>query len=69
MKNWISVKDKIPNEDVSVLVLQDGNSVCKNLVIQASLFQGNWYPDHLDGLIDLDDALEVEFWTPLPVGY
>lgn len=60
---WISVKDQLPKEETSVLVLQKGNDVCEYLVIQAQMYQGDWYADHENGLIEFHDALDVEYWT------
>lgn len=66
MSNWIDVNDRLPSEDESVLVLQKGNDVCGQLVLQASIFEGQFYADHMDGLIDYDDSLTVNLWQPLP---
>lgn len=62
---WLDVKDSLPNEDVSLLVLLSGNDVCETLIMQCSLFQGNFYPDHLNGLIDLDDAVFPLHWAKI----
>lgn len=69
MIEWIDVKDRLPEEGVSVIVLQEGNSVCNHLLLQASLFEGRWYADHMDANIDDGDALDVDFWYPLPKEY
>lgn len=63
---WISVEDKLPDEEVSVLVIQDGNHVCNYLILQAQIFEGFWYADHENGIIDFHSALNVTHWTPLP---
>lgn len=62
--SWINVNDRLPNEEESVLVLQDGNSVCDYLIIQAQIFIGDWYADHENGLIEFHDALNVTHWMP-----
>lgn len=66
MSEWISVDTENPREEESVLVLQEGNDVCKYLIIQAQIFEGNWYADHENGLIDYDDRILVAHWQPLP---
>ncbi|OTG82549.1 hypothetical protein B9T31_14755 [Acinetobacter sp. ANC 4558] len=66
MSNWISVKDGLPKEEESVLVLQDGNDVCSYLVLQAQIFQGDWYADHNNGIVDIHDSLDVDRWQRLP---
>lgn len=67
MSEWIKCGERLPDEDKSVLVLQDGNDVCEYLVIQAAIFEGQFYADHLNGLIDYDDLWTVELWQPLPL--
>lgn len=66
MSEWIKASDRMPDEEISVLVMQDGNDVCEYLILQAQLFQGDWYADHENGLIDFYDALNVTHWMPLP---
>lgn len=66
MSEWISVEDRLPDEDDSVLGLFDGNDVCEFLVEQVSLFEGSFYLDRDDGLIDYDDAVSPKCWQPLP---
>ena len=63
---WISVKDQLPEDEVSVLVHQYGNDVCHSLIVQAQIFNGYWYADHENGLIDFQDSLDVKWWQPLP---
>ena len=65
MSEWIKCSERLPDEDKSALVLQEGNDVCEYLVIQAAIFEGNWYADHENGLIDYDDRLLVDLWQPL----
>lgn len=64
--NWIDVNDEIPDEEVSVLVMQHGDDICDHLVVQAAIFEGFFYADHENGLISFDDHLEVTHWMPLP---
>lgn len=61
--DWISFDEDNPKEDESVLCLFNGNDVCEFLIIQCSMFEGRMYPDHLDGLIDWDDAVNPKMWA------
>ncbi|QHJ79196.1 MAG: hypothetical protein [Caudoviricetes sp.] len=61
--DWIDVKDKLPDENDSVLVLLSGNNVCDSLIMQCTLFEGRFYPDHLNDLIDYDDAVFPIKWS------
>ena len=63
MIEWIDFNNEMPKEDESVLGLFDGNDVCDKLIMQCSLFEGRMYPDHLDGLIDYDDAVNPKKWA------
>lgn len=54
---WLSFDNDMPEEDEPVLCLFYGNDVCEFLIMQCSIFEGRFYPDHLNGLIDLDDAV------------
>ena len=65
VQKWISVKSKLPDEDESVLGLFSGNDVCKFLIEQVSLFEGNFYLDRADGLIDYDDAVFPTHWSKI----
>lgn len=63
--SWINVNDRLPDEEDSVLVLQGGNDVCDCLIVQAQIFQSDWYADHENGIIEFHDALNVTHWMPL----
>lgn len=63
MNKWVNVKDGLPPEEESVLVLQDGCGTSDYLIVQAQIFQGQWYPDHLFSNIDFEDSIQVEWWT------
>lgn len=63
---WISIDDSLPSENTSVFVLQDGNNACDRLIVQAALFDGQFYADHMNNLIDYDDRLIVKYWMPIP---
>lgn len=39
----------------------------ENLILQVSNFEGQMYPDYLDGCIDWSDrVLDATHWMPLP---
>jgi hypothetical protein len=48
-------------------VLCHANDVCDSLAVQVSNFEGQMYPDHLDGLIDWEDRVtDATHWCELP---
>ena len=63
--NWIECDKQMPKEEQPVLCLFNGNDVCEFLIIQCSLFEGRFYPDHLNGLIDYDDAVNPIMWAEI----
>lgn len=65
MTKWISFDDRKPKDDESFLGLFNGNDVCEFLIIQCSEFEGRYYPDHLDGIIDFDDAVNPKMWSEI----
>ena len=65
--NWTRFNEEYPKEGEPVLCLFDGNDVCDKLIMQCSLFEGRMYPDHLDGLIDYDDAVNPLKWARVEV--
>lgn len=60
---WIDPEKEMPNEDESVLGLFNGNDVCEFLVEQVSLFEGRFYLDRDNGLIDYGDAVNPKMWA------
>lgn len=57
---WISVKDKLPDEFISVLVHIPGESPLPT-VKEAYVFDGKWYASH-----DIYSTGEVTHWKPMP---
>jgi len=63
--DWISVKDRLPDRLVYVLVLRRRKGVEKRIHIAAFLEPNLWMDDDDKSLKDTRDRL-VTHWTPLP---
>ena len=59
MSEWISVKDKLPEEEVKEYIIYDTN---RKYVRSSVWCHGHWLDD--DGYFWLDDY--VTHWMPLP---
>lgn len=59
--NWISVKDRLPDDDGEVLAVSFGE------VLIANYFNG-WfrYIEDEDGNLIPTDDIDVSYWMPLP---
>jgi hypothetical protein len=60
MSEWISVKDRLPEDGVHVITLYTG-------VVQHhtyALAEGKWFPDCMDGIEA--DQHDFTHWQPLP---
>jgi len=64
--NWRTI-DTRPTEDCkSFLVALPKNDMADYIILQVSNFEGNMYPDHLNGLIDWSDrVLTATHWCNL----
>lgn len=65
--SWIDCDKEMPNEDESVLGLFNGNDVCEYLIEQVSLFEGRFYLDRDNGLIDWSDAVNPTMWMRIKI--
>lgn len=59
--NWISVKDRLPDDDGEVLAVNDGEVLIAN-------YLGGWfhYIEDEDGDMIPSDDIDVSYWMPLP---
>ena len=64
---WQPIETRPKDECVPFLVALPKNYVADFVAIQVSNFEGQMYPDHLDGLIDWSDrVLNATHWMSLP---
>jgi hypothetical protein len=65
--NWKPIETRpMAQEEVSFLVLLPKNDVANSVILQVSIFQGEMYPDHLDGIIDFNDRVtNATHWCEL----
>lgn len=62
---WRLIKTMPQTEDVPFLVLLPKNSVADFVIVQVTRFEGQIYPDHMDGAIDWDDRVTTAtHWMP-----
>ena len=66
-EQWLPIESAPKDEGVHFLVRLPGNSMADEIVFQVSLFEGQMYPDFLDGAIDWNDRITTAtHWLPKP---
>jgi len=67
MTNWQPIETVPKDEDKSFLVMIKTNDIYTRVIMQASWFEGQMYPDAFQCVIDYDDGiLNATHWMPLP---
>ena len=56
---WISVKDKLPQQDVGVIVVDDEGGVCDVCLYREDANGGVWCDWN-------ENIVEVSYWMPTP---
>lgn len=65
---WVSVKDKLPKDDTSVLITYHFGNPAKRYVEEAQCYKGHWYSSNDEYLIGKYEKVIVA-WAELPRPY
>ena len=64
---WQPIETAPTKEDAPFLVMTPGNGVARFLILQVTRFEGELYPDHLDGAVSYSDRVtNATLWMPAP---
>lgn len=66
MNNWISVKDKLPDNPEEVIIFCANGSVTSGKYVRASEHKYLWMTSIFNLNPYMDDNLDVSHWQPLP---
>ncbi len=67
MSEWQPIETAPISEGEPFLVLLPKNDVAPFVILQVARFEGNLFPDHLDGCIDYSDTvMTATHWMPCP---
>lgn len=62
---WHPIETAPAKEDAPFLVMTPGNGVARFLILQVTRFEGELYPDHLDGAVSYSDRItNATHWMP-----